>query len=405
MRIALISYEYPPETGLGGIGTYTQQAARMLEARGHSVEVFAGALVETTSTQEGEIALHRVFSPSRAYFPDKVFEVFRQRHSASPFDIIEGPEFMADSFAIRTRFPDVPHVIKLHTPSFLLGKLFLGNVGLVQKVRFILGGLMRGKLPQPYWRYEKNKDREYQLTQSVPYILHPSMELGGIVSKEWNIPLDRFIHLPNPFVPDQNYLNIQIWNSESEYLRITFIGKLEKRKGIFPLIEAIPEVIRRHPKVRFRFIGQAHPSPEQGLDMETYIKKRLHRFVSQLEFTGPLSYNEIPKHLAQTDICIFPSLWENFPNVCLEAMSAGRAIVGSKNGGMRDMLEDPECGLLIDPEKPNTIIEALSTFIENPGMRKSFGEKARQVILDRYNTDVIGAQTEAVYQKIIDHWH
>lgn len=404
MRIALISYEYPPETGFGGIGTYTEQAARMLKKRGHSVEVFAGSLEKTYSIQEGGVLLHRVFTKNRASFSDNIFEIFSKRHSANPFEIIEGPEFMADSFTIRNRFPDVPHVIKLHTPSFLLYKLFLGDVGLARKARFLLGGLIRGKFSRPYWKYDKAEDPEYQLTQSVPFILHPSKELGGIVSKEWGIPIDHFIHLPNPFHPSPEFLDIQIRRPDSEYLRITFIGKLEKRKGIFLLMDVIPEVVSKHPHVKFRFIGQAHPSPEADLDMEGYMKKRLHRFESHLEFTGPLPYNEIPKRLAETDICIFPSLWENQPNVCMEAMSAGRAVIGSKNGGMADMLGNDECGLLVDPYRPETIVTAIEKLIENPELRMQLGRSAREKILRNYSYESIGALTEEVYSMIIDKW-
>lgn len=405
MRIALISYEYPPETGLGGIGTYTAQAACMLADRGHSVEVFAGALEKDSSELDGKVLLHRVYpGKDRHAFPLAVALKFRERHQFQAFDIIEGPEYKSDGLSILKEFPRIPHTVKLHTPSFLIKKLFFGKVGLLRKARSVAGSLLKGKRPNPYWAYSKEKDPEYEFTRSVPFILHPSFELGGIVSREWNIPIGRFIHLQNPFQPGKEFLSIGIPQKADDLVRVTFLGKLERRKGIFLLLEAMPAILQQYPQVRFRFVGKSHPSPNPGMDMQAYIEKTLSGYKDKLEFTGPIPYTQIPAQLAETDICIFPSLWENFPNVCLEAMSAGRAVIGSKNGGMAEMLGEEECGLLIDPDNPKTIVAALKKMIENPQLRYRFGQLAREKVLREYSWDRIGARTEEVYSMIIDHW-
>ena len=87
-------------------------------------------------------------------------------------------------------------------------------------------------------------------------------------------------------------------------------------------------------------------------------------------FTGVFN---LPSVIVGTDI---PSLWENFPNVCLEAMSAGRVVVGSKYGGMADMLGNDEYGLLIDPYQPESIRSTLAMLIENSALRIEIGKKA-----------------------------
>lgn len=375
---------------------YTQQAARMLAGRGHEVEVFTCG--KTSSVAEEQALIHRIPAYDRRSFHTNILDAFRQRHREQAFDIVEGPEYMADTFSIRQAFPALPHAIRLHTPTFLVSRLFRGRVTLPQKLRFYGGGLLRGRLPKAFWRYDKAGDPEYQLARSVPFLLHPSKDIARIVQREWDIPSEHFIHLPYTFQPSQALLDISPEARAGKEVRILFLGRLEKRKGVLTLLEVIPAICRKYPHARFVFTGR-------GSDMQAFLTEKLAAHREQLEFTGEAPYADIPQHLAKADICLFPSLWENFPNVCLEAMSAGRAIVGSKNGGMRDMLEAPSCGLLIDPDKPATIVEALSTFLDNPERRKTFGERARQVVLKRYNADVIGVQTEAVYQKIISHLH
>ncbi len=71
---------------------------------------------------------------------------------------------------------------------------------------------------------------------------------------------------------------------------------------------------------------------------------------------------------------------------------------------MAEMLGEEECGLLIDPDKPKTIVAALKKMIENPQLRYRFGQLAREKVLREYSWDRIGARTEEVYSMIIDHW-
>ena len=66
------------------------------------------------------------------------------------------------------------------------------------------------------------------------------------------------------------------------------------------------------------------------------------------------------KEYAKVAVCVFPSIWENFPNVCLEAMSAGRGIAASWNGGMAEMLDAGHCGLPFPPNSPQRLAQAVS---------------------------------------------
>ena len=111
------------------------------------------------------------------------------------------------------------------------------------------------------------------------------------------------------------------------------------------------------------------------------------------------------KLLNAVDICIFPSLWENFPNVCLEAMAAGKAIIGSQSGGMADMLEDAESGFLIDPQDIQSMAQRIGQLIENPELRIQMGKKAREKVLQAYSAKTIGQMTESIYQQIIEEWN
>jgi glycosyltransferase involved in cell wall biosynthesis len=127
------------------------------------------------------------------------------------------------------------------------------------------------------------------------------------------------------------------------------------------------------------------------------LERKLHEHRKAVEFTGGVPMDVIPEILSATDVCIFPSLWENFPFVCLESMAAARGIVASNAGGMKDMLKDGDAGRLIPPGNADAIAEALIELVGNEDLRMQLGEKARRRLLNEYNVDRIGALQEASY--------
>src|SRR6185369_13244206 len=100
MRIAFVSYEYPPDTADGGIATYVQQAAWMLRDCGHEVEVFAASRECTRTSRESGLSVHRILTENRQVFAEQIAPVFIRRHQAAPFDVLEGPDYNADASEI-----------------------------------------------------------------------------------------------------------------------------------------------------------------------------------------------------------------------------------------------------------------------------------------------------------------
>lgn len=401
MKIALVSYEYPPDTALGGIATYAAQIARVLQDRNHQIEVFCSSPYRSCSSKEDEITIHRILSKSPPEFTELVKSKFLERHSTVEFDLVEGPEYTACARGIVELMPDIPFVVKLHTPTFLVREINFIELSLVDKFRWIAGAIRRGHLPKafPSIDYDVSSDIERIHALEADEIATPSLSLGSQLTDIWKLPPERVAHVPYPYVPSQQLLDIPI---ETYTNTVTFVGRLEIRKGILDLAKAIPAIIKQCPDTKFRFVGRALNSPNQNLDMQQYLEKKLFRYQNALEFTGGISPDQIPEILAQTDVCIFPSRWENFPNVCLEAMAAGRGVVGSSAGGMAEMLDQNRAGRLIPPHSPEKIAEAVIELIKNPELRMQFGQKARDRVLSEYSLDKIGTLQEAAYQRAIE---
>lgn len=394
MRIALVSYEYPPDTATGGIATYTRQWARLLFSRGHDVEVFCASLSRTESVVEEGILVHRVEEEDRTLFKKKILPVFSERHQLKKFDVIESPEFNADGKLIKQAYPEVNLVVKLHTPSFLMDALNETNstVSFWQKLRVTAGAYRRFRKPSKYWKKNELVYKEEKMfTTSADYITSPSLSLRTIVAHKWKLPLAKIVHLPNPYLPDSNYLAISPVTASKT---ITYLGRLEKRKGILIFGEVVPRVLQKHPDASFRFIGRDSFIQSFGQTGKQILQKTLEKYSSRVEFIEQVPLEKIPVYLADSALCVFPSLWENFPTVCLEAMSAARVVVGSKNGGMEDMLSSPQAGILTDPSNAEEIAEKICYLLENPEIKNEMAVQARQNILEKYNASTVGEQFE-----------
>jgi glycosyltransferase involved in cell wall biosynthesis len=135
--------------------------------------------------------------------------------------------------------------------------------------------------------------------------------------------------------------------------------------------------------------------------MQQYLQRMLRRYRQSIEFTGPVAPDTVPDMLARTDVCIFPSLWENFPCVCLEAMAAARGIVGSNAGGMSDMLDAGRVGQLVPPRSPQAIARATLALLHNPALRRKMGQAARERLLTEYSANRVSVLHEASYARAI----
>ncbi|MGB3652986.1 MAG: glycosyltransferase family 4 protein [Rivularia sp. (in: cyanobacteria)] len=401
MKIALISYEYPPDTAIGGIATYVFQIAKVLHSRGHHIEVFCGSPHRSDSQEENGIWVHRVIGQNGSDFSESIGRVFAKRHQSIQFDVIEGPEFSACARGAVAQVPNIPLVIKLHTPTFLVRKINFVELSLNGKIRWVTGALRRGKIPThfPQWKYDPSSDIERIHALEADEIASPSKSIGNELITTWSLPRERVFHIPYPYVPSQDLLDIPI---ETHTNVVTFIGRLEIRKGILDLAQAIPTILKQCPTTKFRFVGSALPSPQRNLNMREYLEKKLKSYHKSLEFTGGVSPDRIPSLLAKTDVCVFPSRWESVGFVCLEAMAAARGVVGSSAGGMAELLDGGRVGRLIPPNNSKKIAQAVIELLKNPQLRMQLGQAARDRVLSEYNLDRIGELQEASYQRAID---
>lgn len=398
MRIAFITYEYPPDIPKGGIATYVEQASQILWERGNGVEIFCGSYTRSISEKKDGILVHRCLINDMAGFGKACLNKFSERHEYLPFDIIESPEIHANGLLIKEKYPFLPLVVKLHMASFIQMRLLNFYTKRITRLRYFLGGLRRGKI-NIYGAYTYNYDGEYKFTKMADSIVAPSVAQKAIIADEWHLPGQRIAVIPNPYCPPARLLKIPVIAPVKKV--VTFIGKLNVHKGIVNLVKVIPLVVKEHPEVVFRLIGNDSYYAVGKMNMSDFIQKQLKGYESNYELSGALEYEAVLDQLEIAAVCIFPSLWECFGLVCLEAMSAGRAVIGSDRGGMKDILSNG-AGILVSPHRIRKMAGAVIQLLNDEKLRWRYGNAARLKVLSAYNKDRIGRLMEEHFQATIN---
>ena len=401
MRIAFITYEFPPDTGKGGIGTYVKQAATAMSGIGWDVQVFTGSPLRSGIEMLDEYCVHRIQCDNSTSFRNKVLRIFAEEHDALPFDVIESPEIGGNAWIIKMKYPELPLIVRLHAPNYLVESLKKKYIPFFAKLRFVLGAIKRVKWDLGYWRkYKKETDPDYQFIQLANFITAPSSAMKSWVVKYWKINPEKISVIPNIFFPPKNLLSIPI-HQNTVYKRVVFFGRLNALKGLVNAAVAMKRILLEYPDWQFRVIGDDGNGPSVGITMRNWMKNKMEPVLKQVEFIDGLDYDVLPSKIADAEIVLLPSLFESFSYTCAEAMAAGKAIVGSKSGGMRDLLKQGYSGQLIDPGSSSDIYAAIKKLIDNNNLRYNLSYNARENILAGFNSNELANEFAKYYSSVL----
>lgn len=174
---------------------------------------------------------------------------------------------------------------------------------------------------------------------------------------------------------------------------ILTIARLSYEKGIDTLIDAAAILHHTHPNTRFTVIGDGPQRP----DLEARIHARNVTGIVRLAgFT-----DDVWPHLAACDIVCIPSKSEGMPNALLEAMSAAKPIVATTVGGIPEAITHRENGLLVRPEAPTDLADALAQLLDDPNLANQLAIAARQTVDTRFHVRDIAAHYMNLYDSLL----
>jgi glycosyltransferase involved in cell wall biosynthesis len=382
----------PPETGWGGIGTYVDVLSEALAAKGADVHVLS--VVERQPMSTGELAgvtVHRRPLPRLRGAQRLPPEAWRRTWLAANVarqvgklgvdpSVVECPEWMAEGLALslRSRFP---LVVRLHSSA---GQLF-PYTGQGRAFRGLDARLSA-------WLEEVAARRANTVVSTRSNLDEVAAEMRLAEAALHAIPYPVRLPAISPM-------------PAAEAPRVTFVGRLEPRKGPEVVLRAAPRVLASVPDARFVFVGR-DAVPPGAIPSTAWLRQESERLgvADAIELTGHLDHDGVADELRRATVCAFPSRWESFGNVVAEAGATGRPVVASPIPPFRDLVEDGVTGRIAPLDDTTAWAEALVELLSDRPRAASMGQAGATRIARISAPDAVADLALAAYEHAIERW-
>lgn len=395
MHICLVSEEYPPETGWGGIAVYSRHAALGHVANGHRVDVITRTWGPRTCEDDSGVRVHRVplaeptWRGGTVALTSSMWEtrhtwmwsraaggVVRELHDADPVDVVEAPDYHAQAAAplLLRRGPLVAS--RLHGPARLCRR--------VNRMATAGGSRFDSRLAESC---------EWLAVRRSDLVTAPSRAMASYIAG-WGV--DATV-VPNPF--DATEFVASSRSVDPDPRGLFFCGRIQPLKGIDTVIEALPTVLASFPDTVLRVAGDDHPSAPDGTMMKSHLQRRCAELGVEdvVEWLGFVPREQLATLYSQALVTLVPSRWETFPYSCLEAMAAGRGVVVSDAGALPDLVEHGVTGLVTPAGEPGPLADAVNALLDRPELALKMGRAAQCHVASAFRPDVVTARMAAIY--------
>jgi len=415
MKIAVLVYEYPPKI-VGGLGTYAAEITRKFVLLGHDVTVF------TMNDDEGSlptrellrgIEIHRpVHIDISDSLPDVIAEDIKKwGRGIQFFSKILMYNYLSASKMVNelVRSEDFKFdlVVAHDWLSVIAGISIKKELGipLVFHVHSNERGRTLGNGSAVVSNIENRGGQMADRVITVSYAMQDELIQAGFPAEKIRVCYNGVD--PKKYSPDQvSQKRIdairQRYGLDNEDMMILFVGRLVWIKGVDKLIRAMPHVLQKVPNAKLVIVGLG--------DMRDYLEglvRNLH-----LEDVVKFRFEFIPEeeriaHYASCDVAVYPSLYEPFGIVTLEAMSMEKPVVVGAAGtsGMREIVSitgSDKCGFHINPNDPTDIAWGIVSAIKDPAKRVQFGRNGRKRVLEHFTWEAAAKSTIKIYSELLE---
>jgi glycogen synthase len=399
LRVCLVTDRVPPDDRIGGVERYTYDLARGLHELGHEVLVI-GRLEQPVRRDSLGFTIHGIaeadLDPRVAFTWNPIltangrYAVAVARRLAAlqaadgPFDVVHASNWNNCGVGV-LRAHLAPVVLMLVTPLSQI--LAIQEWELNDDLRLSVG-LDRWQIEHaeavccPSWGVLDT----YRTTMGLDLKGRPDV---------FRTPLGiapTAVVAPPPVGPPH---------------RLLFVGRLEPRKGIDVLMEALPALLEKHPGWHCDVVG--HDGPLIPGTQETYRARfeRVHADASwraRVHFHGTVPDERLARFYAGCDVFVAPSLMESFGLIYPEAMQYGKPVVGCRTGGVPELVRDGVDGVLTEPGSVASLADALDRLMSDAALRRRMGAAGLARLREDLDHRAMAARLVEVYERVAADW-
>jgi glycogen(starch) synthase len=393
MRILVLSWEYPPHI-VGGLGKHVADLVPALARLGVEVHVvtptFGAGPYEELS--QG-ISVHRTRIPllasethdfyTKALYTNSLLDATCERLHIQYglFDLIHNHDWLTSFAAISLKR-------RYKTPM-------LATIHATER------GRGRGHLYDEHSR--RIDEAEWRLVYEAWRVICCAQYMAEEVRSYFGVPLDKADVIPNGVdaSPFDALDGVDLSAFRGQYARpdeqiVLYVGRLVQEKGVEILIRAAPQVLREIPTARFVIAGKG-PELEPLRQLVDELGLR-----SRILCPGFIDDGDRDRLYKVADCAVFPSLYEPFGIVALEAMAARTPVVVSEVGGLKEVVRHAETGITVYPGDPGSCAWGIVHTLQHPEWAKQRVANAYREVLTVFNWDTIAHQTLAVYERVLE---
>lgn len=173
------------------------------------------------------------------------------------------------------------------------------------------------------------------------------------------------------------------------------IGRLDQGKGQEELIHAAFEVLKKFPNCKFLIVGEE--TKGEGIEFSDKIKHLIKQFRLEKNVILTGYRSDIPQILRALDIFVFPSYKETFGMSLLEAMAMRLPVIATDSGGVPEILDHGNCGILIPPRQAQPLAAAIKEYLRNPDLAQKMAHLGQERVRQEYDLKLNLDRIEALY--------
>jgi len=403
MRIAMANNYYFLK---GGAERVMFEEKKILEAHGHQVPVFSQAHPHNEYSKFSDCyspfkdwrhtsRLQKIPTALNIMYDRRTARGFNRFLEAADSNIVHAHNIyggLTTSILDVAQRKGVPVVMTLHDYKLICPSYLMLNRGAVcegcKNGRFIhclLRACHKESLTASgVYCIESYLNKWLHKYDTIRYFICPSM-FSLAKHAEHGIPRDRLLHI-------RNFVDFRIHKPQYENGRYAlFVGRLSKEKGILTLLNAI-----EHLDVPVRIVGDG---PLKA-DYEDFVGK--HR-MDHVTFEGHKSGDDLKQLYENAAFLVMPSEWyENAPMTILEAYAYGKPVVGSRIGGIPEMIDHGRTGMLFEMGDPGQLAECIGNLWSNKSLCRQMGHAARDKVEREFSSEAHYEQLMKVYRNLLN---
>ena len=374
MKVALLTREYPPEV-YGGAGVHVEYLARALSGLVDLTVHCQGAPRDTAVAHQAWPVLH-----------DAALKVFSADLSMA--DAVGG----ADLLHSHTWYANLAG----HLGSLLYGIPHVATVHSLEPLR-------PWKAEQLGVGYALSSWAErVSLAAAAAVVAVSDGMRADVLSVYPEISPERVRVIRNgidtvEYSPDQKTDVLERHGIDLSRPYVIFVGRITRQKGVPVLLRAAAAL---DPSAQLVLCAGAADTPELGAEVSSLVAELQATRSGVIWIPEMLPKPEVIQLLTHALLFACPSVYEPLGIVNLEAMACATAVVASRVGGIPEVVDDGVTGLLVPPEDPSSLADAMNLLLRDPGRADAMGRAGRERAVAEFSWDAVAAQTAALYAEL-----